>query len=131
MARATPQYKNRAKYNIVVTNAGGTPIEQPLGPGGFFKIDQFYAEVFNADTTNILYNNDGTSKVLNYDTIATIINNQFFFNKQRAIIAFFRTALTGECLRKGNEIVARSNRLYDSLMDPLMDSTNENLYDNT
>jgi hypothetical protein len=93
MARATPQYTKRAKYNLIVCDSGGTPTGGAWESGAYFKIDQFYSEVFISDVSNIFYNPDGTQKVIAYDTLANITNYQLIVSEDKQSIYFYGTPL--------------------------------------
>lgn len=107
MARATPQYTKRIKYDFVVCDASGTPTGGELVVGSYIRIKEFYAEVFQSDTTNILYDVNGVAKVYPITEEYIIDNNQLFINAEENKVAWFANGLTpnSECEKKALKLV--------------------------
>lgn len=119
--RATPTYTKKVKFNYVITDIAGTPIIGDFEAPNYFKVDQFYPEMFMADITNILHELNGDRKVIEIATVANISNNQLYINKDTKQIGFFETPLTGECEVKSG--------LFFDLIEALVDEDLVKLYD--
>ena len=89
MARATPTYTNRIRYNFVTCDVAGTPTGETLSVATYLKVDQFYANLFDKDTTNIIYDALGDAIILEIANIANIDNQQMFFNLATEQLGFF------------------------------------------
>ena len=125
--RATPTYTKRANYNYVITDIAGTPIIGDFAAPNYFKIDQFYAEVFIADETFILYDAAGVQKVIEIATVPEIQNDQFFVNTDTGQVGFFMTALTGDCLDKAQDFFNTLNHLLTEGGDFILIENGDNL----
>ncbi len=99
------QYIKRIRFNAVVCDVSGTPTGLPFASGGYIKVDQFYSEQFIADTTNILYETNGDSKIIEYDTLDEITNNQLFVSADKQNIQFYNVPLppSSDCYNKARE----------------------------
>ena len=93
MARATPTYINTIKSNMVVCDVAGTPTGGDFEAGAYIKMDQFYSGIFNDDINNILFNTDGTSKILAFDTLANITGYQLIVSEDKQSIYFYEAPL--------------------------------------
>ena len=85
------------KQNFVVCDVSGTPISAEFQSGNYIKIaDDYFTESF--DLNNILYDSSGNAKIIAYDDLANITNNQLFVSLDKQKIMFYETPLTGDCL---------------------------------
>jgi len=125
--RAIPQYTKRSKYNYVITDIAGTPIIGDFAAPNYFKIDQFYAEVFIADETFILYDVAGVAKVIEIATVPEIQNDQLFVNKTTRQVGFFLFPVTGDCLDKAQNFFNTLNHLLTEGGDSVLTESGDNL----
>jgi hypothetical protein len=125
--KAVPTYTKRATYNYVITDISGTPIIGDFASPNYFKIDQFYAEVFIADTTFILYDAAGVAKVIEIATVTETTNDQMFINKITKQIGFFSTSLTGDCLVKAEDFFNTLTHLLTEGGDATLTEDGDNL----
>ena len=85
------------KQNFVVCDVSGTPISAEFQSGNYIKIaDDYFTESF--DLNNILYDAGGDAKIIAYDDLANITNNQLFVSLDKQKIMFYEEELTGDCL---------------------------------
>jgi len=68
------------------------------------KTQQYNGEV-KYDTNNILYNADGSPKVISFDDLDNIVGNQLYVSEDKQTILFFEEPLTGECDHKARRYV--------------------------
>jgi len=128
MARATPTHSKEIKRNYVICDISGTPIIGDFAAPNYFKIDQFYAEVFIADETFILYDAAGVQKVIEIATVANITNDQLIINKTDKTISFYLTSLDEPCYTKALQFQDLNEGLFDITGDPLFDINGDRLY---
>jgi|LGOV01.1.fsa_nt_gb hypothetical protein len=73
--------------------------------GTNLSISQIYPDLVVADTSNIIYDAGGNPKILDWNSVANITNNQLFINKITEQIMFYEEELSGDCLNKANKFM--------------------------
>lgn len=64
--------------------------------GASFKLDDAFVDIFNADTTNILYDTSVVPKTIDLSASATWVNDQLYVNFALGIVAFASESLSAE-----------------------------------
>ena len=119
MPRAIPTYIKRIKYNFIVTDISGTPTGGVFEAGAYIKVDQFYAELFKADITNILHEINGDRKILAYDDMdidTPAINPQLLTSQDKQKISFYKEPLVEgtDCYIKAKKYLGFNGTAIDT-----------------
>ncbi len=125
---ASAQYNGRVKYDNLVCDVSGTPTGLEFASGRYIRLSQAYDGFAQYDTNRIATEADGTPKVLAYDTMLHITNNQMFATEDKQAIGFFKTALTGDCLTKTMTFFKQGEQLRDQNGDLLFDAQGNALF---
>ena len=98
--KAIAQYIKRAKYNLVVCDISGTPTGGAWKSGAYIKPDQFYSELFIADTNNFWYDISGNSNIIAFNTFPNIAYQQIYLSQDKQTILTFKEPISGKCEEK-------------------------------
>jgi|LGVF01.2.fsa_nt_gb hypothetical protein len=80
-------------YDFVVCDVAGTPTGGDFEAGTYIKISAFFQDVYDADTTNILYEANEDIKILAFDTLDNITNQQLWVTINKQTIGFTSEAI--------------------------------------
>ncbi len=119
---------NEKIYSTKVYKGSTEPQSGQWVSGNSITLSQPYDGITENDNNRILTEADGTPKVLAYDDMLNITNNQMFATEDKQAIGFFKTALTGECLTKTMTFFKQGEQLRDQNGDLLFDAQGNALF---
>jgi len=95
-------------YDFVVCDIAGTPTGGSFVSGTYIKISQFFQDVFDADITNILYETNQDIKILAFDTLDNITNQQLWVTIDKQTIGF-----TAESIVRNSSCDSRFRKYFE------------------